>query len=222
MLQDHIIMTESYYNFQKELENVLAFYPNFRIKENNGLKYLKGVLDIRNSEKIYVRSFAIEIHHREGYPFRFPTVIESGGEIPVSSDWHKYDDGSCCLTIPPQEIIECSKGITLLEFLNDHVIPYFANQSHKLLFGKYKNEYSHGKDGFKEFYEDLMKTSEVTKWHENYNFAFGKKPLHSRGKYDKCFCGNGKRYDKCHLKIFEKLRLIGESQVEKHFKYILN
>lgn len=215
-------MMKSYDIFQSELNNVISFYSNLKIKEKNGSKYLKGILDIYDAGKIYVRSFSIEIYHREGYPFLFPIVKETGGEIPISNDWHKYGDGSCCLTIPPREIIECSQGITLLKFINDHVIPYFANQSHKLLFGKYKDEYSHGKEGFKEFYEDLMGTPDVNKWYENYNYAFGKKALPMLDKYDKCFCGNGKRYDKCHLKIFDNLRLIGESQVKIDFRNILN
>jgi hypothetical protein len=87
--------------FESDLFEVRKEFPNLQIKEKNGQKYLKGILDIKTNHGLITKSYLIEIHYSPGYPHRFPRLFEVGGEIPNEPDYHKYTNGSCCLTLNP-------------------------------------------------------------------------------------------------------------------------
>src|SRR6202008_2239035 len=113
-------------------------------KDENGISILKGVLDIPNDHNEIVDSFLIEIHFVKCFPYCFPVLYEIGGRIPDEADWHKFQDGSCCITVAPDEKLKCKNGINVSQFIRQHAIPYFANYLYKKITTKYKNgEYSH-------------------------------------------------------------------------------
>ena len=213
--------TNNQNNFQEQLKAVIRKYPNLAIKEKNGCNYLKGILDIYNDKFEVVGNFLVEIHYKEGFPFRFPTLYEVGGIIPHHPDWHKYNDGSCCITVEPAEILKCKHGITVLEYIEQQAIPFLANFIHRKVIGFYKNgEYSHGPSGLVEFYSGLLKTSDRELWVKYFKYTFRNENFDdSRNKL--CFCGSNKKYKRCHLMIFETFQSIGELQVLKDFKNII-
>jgi hypothetical protein len=207
--------------FEEQLKEVLQHYPNLTIKEKNGLKYLKGIIDIKNETAEVVGSFLIEVHFVKGFPFRFPKLYEVGGLIPNIPDWHKYSDDSCCITVEPDEKLKCRHGITVLEFIKIHAIAFLANYIYRKIEGKYKNgEYSHGEPGLIEFYTDLLKTSDKELWLKYYKYAF-KNEKFKDARNKPCLCGNEMKFKKCHLLIFDELRFIGEGQVLKDFSIII-
>lgn len=213
-------MTDEYSLFESQLTDIQKEFPNLQIKIKNGKKYLKGILDIKNSEQKDVRSFLVEVHHYKGFPYRFPILFEIGGDIPCDPDWHKYNDNSCCITVEPDEILQCHNGITISQFIKNNVIPYLANQCHKKITGKYKNEYPHGKEGLISFYTELMQTSDKNKWIQYIKYAFGIENL-KIGRNNSCICGSGKKMKKCHSLVFDKLKLIGRKNIIKHLSLIL-
>lgn len=214
-----LIMSVHYKLFENQLEDACEKFPNLRIKTKDEKKYLKGILDIRNSEQKNVRSFLVEIHYSKDFPYRFPLLLEVGTDIPRHPDWHKYNDDSCCITVEPDEILQCINGITVTQFIYNNVIPYLANQSYKMITGKYKNEYPHGKEGLIAYYNELFQTSDISKWGLYIDYAFGIKKLRI-GRNEKCICGSPLKMKKCHSIVFDKLKQIGKQNLIEHLKQL--
>lgn len=201
--------------FTKQIETFNKEYPNFQKKTTPGYSYLKGILDIPDDEGNIAGAFSIEIHPSKDFPYTFPVLYEVGGEIPCEADWHKYQDNSCCLTIPAKEKLLCKNGITLIWFVKNVAIPYFANQLYRRETGKYLQEYSHGSKGIWEFYTELFHSRDYEIWEHCLENTFGGKKFERNGQ---CYCNSGKKYKKCHLLIEDDVRKIGEEQIIKDFK----
>lgn len=205
-------------DFKKELPKVVESYPNLTIKEHDGKDYLKGILDILNENGDVLGSFLIEIHSHEKFPYRFPKLYEVGREIPVHADWHKYSDNSCCLTVEPDEIIICKNGMSVSSFIKEIAVPYFANQLYRRAEGIFFNEYPHGTKGFRVFYNNLFKSEDVSFWLDCLKHTFkSKKSMRN----ENCYCDSGMKFKSCHLKVEEKLRVLGLNKVLKDIKNII-
>lgn len=200
---------------------VTEIYPDLKIKEKDKRQFLKGIIDISNIDNETIKNFLIEIHWKPLFPFRFPKLFETGGDIPCKADWHKYSDNSCCLTVEPEEILLCKDGISVLSFIQRQVIPYLANQCYRVIEGNYKNEYPHGYEGVRVFYTELMKTSNVSKWFEYLDYAFYKKSFNNE-RNKPCFCGSGLKYKRCHDMIFNQLRIIGKERLTNDFLHLIS
>jgi hypothetical protein len=205
-------------HFQKELLSVIKKYPNLKLKFEKQEGYLKGILDIPNESGDIAGNFLIEIHSVEKFPYRFPKLYEVGGEIPIHHDWHKYNDNSCCLTVEPDEIIKCKNGITLIGFIEDVVIPYFANQLYRKTEGKYFNEYPHGSEGLYVFYADLFRNENISVWLEYLDKTFNGKKTMRNGL---CYCNSGLKFKFCHLQVEEKLKILGKDKILIDIKNIV-
>jgi hypothetical protein len=204
-------------SFQNEIPIVLKKYPNLNIRNKNGRDFLKGILDVSDENGDIVGSFSVEIHSTQKFPYRFPKLYEVGGDIPNHPDWHKYNDTSCCLTVEQDEIIKCKYGITILQFIDDIAIPYFANQLYRKREGRYLNEYPHGLAGFKVFYVGLFKSDDVSLWLKCCESTFIKCKAR---RNDKCYCNSGRKFKNCHLPVEEKLQILGRDKVLTDIKTI--
>jgi SEC-C motif len=197
--------------FENQLEEIIEKYPKLYKFTSNNILILKGFIDvIDNNGKVW-DTFEIEIHPIDKFPNAFPILFEIGGKIPRNSDWHIYDNGSCCLTVPPNETIVCKNGITVLEFIDEWVLPYLANQVYRNLTGNFANgEYSHGVLGIIEFYEKLLVTKNENEIVKILYFILKEnKPKRT----NICFCGSRKKFRHCHKDVFEKTILIGEDML---------
>lgn len=201
--------------FELQLDEVIKHFPQLKRIAGSAGDFLKGILDIPNDDGEIIGSFMIEVKNREGFPYRFPTLYETGGDIRNEADWHKYPDDSCCITVEPDERLICRNGITVLEFVRQHAIAYFANQIHRVVEGGYKNgEYAHGPAGIWQFYSKLFKTSDMGKWIEYYDHVFTKKSIRI-GRNDTCFCGSEQKFKCCHEKVFQDLKWLGKDKVRE-------
>lgn len=218
---NHIVLTNSHIRFEEQLPSVLRRYSNLKIiKDESGTSYLKGVLDVPNDNNEIVGHFFIEIHASERFPYQFPILFEIGGEIPLEPDWHRNKNGSCCITFWTDEIVKCKNGISVSSFVEQYAIPYLANHIHKRQTGEYKNgEYAHGLKAIGQYYQELMKTGDRMLWLQYYRNAFRNLSIHQE-RNDLCFCGSGIKYKKCHLKVFNTLKEIGEEQVLRDFRLL--
>lgn len=212
---------DSYDLFCEELNVVVQVFPNLSIKEKGDKKILKGILDIYNDNSVLVGNYLVEIHFKEGYPFRFPKLFEIGNEIPNEAEWHKYLDGSCCLTVLPDEILKCKGKIGLIEFIKKYCCSFFANHIHRKKTGKYLNGYySHGPKGFREFYVEMFKTEDTSLWIQYLKHVFVSK-VFSTDRNSLCFCQSGSKFKHCHKLIFDSMWEIGKEQLYSDFKMIL-
>jgi len=198
--------------FEKDIKEAIISFPNLSIKCQNNNKYLKGILDINGCG-----AYLIEIRYKEGYPKRYPHLLEVGGEIPNIGDYHKYPDNSCCLTVDADEILKCINGITVKEFIKEVAIPYFANQLVKKESGEYIQEYSHGSTGIIEFYSQLLGTSNLNMIKTIILSVF----YGHLNKNDNCICGSRLKTYKCHFDSMIKLAQIGKQQVMFDLKLML-
>jgi len=215
------MITRSYSSFYRQLDSVIKKYPNLKIAEFDGEFGIKGILDILNEENEVVGSFSIEIKYRLEFPYRFPLLYEVGGDIQNEADWHKYPDGRCCITVDPDEILKCKDGISVITFIENYAIPYFANQIYRFQNDKYLNgEYSHGFDGFREFYSELFKTTDTSKWREYVDIVSSGKTL-KMDRNKPCFCGSGLKYKFCHDKVFYNIKKLGVEKIINDFKYLI-
>jgi hypothetical protein len=214
------VRIDNYKDFCSQLEEVVIEYPGLTIGQKGDLKYVKGVLDIYNDKGAVAGSYLMEICFTEHFPFQFPKLYETGQAIPNEADWHKYPDGSCCLTVRPDEIIICKAGITVSAFIKNFCIPFFANHIYRKLEGKYKNgEYAHGVLGLAQYYNGLLRTSDKVKWQKYFDHVFGQK-IFKLKRNELCFCGSSVKYKRCHLIIFKSMWDIGSKRIWSDFKLI--
>ena len=220
MQLDHILIINNYKLFCRQLNEAIHKYPNLQIKELNGLKYLKGILDVPNNEGIIVGSFLIELHFNKGFPQRFPLLFETGGAIPNEADWHKYQNSGCCITVTAKEILLCKNGLSVIDFIETHAIAFFANFIYRRITGEYKNgDYGHGIIGLYQFYTNLLKTNNPNLWLQYFKNVFRNLSFNNK-RNDPCFCNSGKKFKVCHDVVFDTLLEIGEKQILEDFKIL--
>ena len=206
--------------FKKEARRINDHFPTLNYsEEENGQPFIHGKILLRDAANELLDSYLIKIVPADNYPLSFPKVFEVGGRIPVNVDWHVFPDGHCCLMSIPQETLTCKKGITLVRFINEEVIPYFYNQKHRELYGYFLKERSHGNKGHIEFFQEKFNTSDLSFIVKMLLFiAKNKEPKNT----DKCFCGRSSKYKKCHRTLFREFQLFGTDEIHLYIKFIQN
>jgi hypothetical protein len=206
--------------FLQQLDESIRQFPKLGRIERDGVVILKGELEVIDTFGKYWDSYTVEIHHSDTFPFRFPILYEVGGKIPQIGDWHINEDTkSCCIKVLPAELITCKNGITLTGFIQQEVLPYLFNQTHRRVEGYYVNgEYSHGIHGIYEFYSRLLNTGDSIKKTLTLMTYVASNPKPERTSL--CFCGSGIKYRKCHRDAFEQLALVDKKDLIAHYYLI--
>lgn len=200
--------------FESQIDGIIEYYPKLAKFKIGGNYIIKGEVELVDIMGDLIDTYQIEIHQTSEFPFRFPFLYETGGRIPRNIDWHVFEQtGHCCIKVIPEEILICSKGIILLEFLKGQVIPYLFNQTFRRLNGFFLNERSHGVKGCVEFYFDQLRVNNI--YDMVFLLQFIQKGIEP-SKVRKCFCGSGKKYSKCHRTAFRNLVRIGSQELQKH------
>lgn len=209
----------NYELFESQIDNVLAKYNGLKRNLKDSKPIISGIIEIIDKNGKFWDDYTIEIHCSEDYPNRYPYLYEISNKIPKIGDWHIFEDTlSCCVTIPPKEILRCKKGITLLEYIDEEVMPYFFNQTHRRVEGYYANgEYSHGVKGLYEYYSELFKINDVKEL-VRLMVWICKSPKPDRRSI--CFCGRNIKYRHCHKKVYEDMVSMGKDILLQH-AYIL-
>ncbi len=204
--------------FEQHVKSVIEKYKEFSFKIEDGIPCIFGSLNLTDELGTIEDTYQIEIKAEENYPYSFPLVFETGGRIPKNFDWHIFEQtGNCCIASPPEEIIICNSGLTLLSFIDNQVKNYFYSQIFRNQNGYFLKERSHGNKGWIEFFEETFMTDNI------FNIEFGLNQIIEGKKIDRvsiCFCGSGKKYRKCHKKSYDILSKLSLDQV-KFFLYTL-
>lgn len=148
----------------------------------------------------------------------FPAVYETGGRLPPNNDWHVFENGQCCIKSIPEQIVRCKKGLSLLQFIEEEVLPYFSAQSFREQHGYYLQERSHGEMGNLEYIFGLLKTIKpelAVKWLQ---FILEEKELN---RSNRCFCGSRKLYRHCHMTAYRDLRLLPEHILRRYLNILI-
>ncbi len=214
-------MSGGYRIFAGQLAAAVSAFPSLSLVIQDGRAILKGRIDIVDGDGKHWEYYDIEIHGTEAFSNEFPMLFETSGKIPKIADWHVYEDtGSCCLKIKPEEILRCKNGITVNEFIQEEVIPYLFNQTHRRVEGYYVNgEYGHGTWGLLQYYANELNTGDDYKYTLELIKYIG---THDRPhRTSMCFCGKKIKYRHCHKAVFEKLKGLGDEILAAHHNWIV-
>lgn len=207
---------DGYTFFEEQVTAVIEKYKELSLKKEAGIPCVFGSFNLSDEYGAIEDTYQIEIKAVPDYPNSFPLVFETGGRIPRNVDWHIFEDtGNCCIASPPEEIIICNSGLTLLSFIDNQVKNYFYSQIFRNQNGYFLKERSHGNKGWIEFFEETFMTDNI------FNIEFGLNQIIEGKKIDRvstCFCGSGKKYRKCHKKSYDILSKLSM----KHIHYFLN
>lgn len=211
-------MTNGYNLFRKEAtdaKNLLLEQYNLVLEE--GPLRLQGVLSLFDNEGGLIENYHISIIPNENYPNSFPLVYETGGKLPHNIDWHIYPDGHFCIKSLIDELIICNKGISLLSFIEDQIIPFLFNQKYRELYGHFINERSHGNRGNIESLQDLFKTKNLSIIKKCLQYILSRK---HPNRTDMCFCGSKTKYRKCHRSIYQQMSLLPNETILLYLRII--
>lgn len=204
--------------FKEQATAVLEKYKELSFKNKDGIPCIFGSLVLTNDDGNLEDIYQIEIKAVADFPNHFPEVFETGGRIPRNVDWHIFEaTGNCCIASPPEEIIICNSGLSLLSFIDNQVKNYFYSQIFRNQNGYFLKERSHGSKGWIEFFEETFMTNNI------FNIEFGLHQIIEGKKIDRvsmCFCGSGKKYRKCHKKSYDILSKLNVDNI-KLFLYAL-
>lgn len=199
-------MNEGFLFFKDEASSLQSQFPNLEHEQTeDGVPTLTGELPLRDEKGEQIDSYQIRIVCSPNYPRSFPHVFETKKRIPLNIDWHVYSDGHACLCTWPEEVIYCQEGFTLESFLNNHVVPYFFNQKYREMHGFFKQERAHGNEGNMDFFKEKFRTTNL-KFIINWLEFIKSNPEPNRT--NKCFCGSGEKFRKCHRDEFREFKKI--------------
>jgi len=194
--------------FLRDLEIAKERYPFLEYDYREGKRYPYKITDdfeVLDEGGNHWGTFRSSIYFHHLYPKEFPLLQDQSKAFPREIDWHiSPRDGDCCVCGVIELEEKAKSGISILQFIDEYVLPFYANQLHKKHFGYYKNgEYAHNAEGVWEALEEEFNTKDRVKIRR-----FFKEMRTKRGRNDVCFCGSGKKYKKCHLlriNIIEKV-----------------
>jgi hypothetical protein len=183
------------------IQEELAGYDSLTAKDVGDEIHITGRLDIGLGDE---DSFDIQIILDGDYPRSFPRTYETAGRVPRVLDRHYYtgDDAGCCLCIPHLLRTRFPVGSPISVYIDQLVVPYFKNQVHYEITGKYVAEYGHGFAGIYEFYAEHFGISDPQVLARLVEAVY----MHSIGGARPCPCGGKRKQRKCHLKSMKRLK----------------
>lgn len=215
MLQNQILgqVNNGFLIFKKEAEIIQNDYPGLILvaDEKNATPSISGIIQLEDEKGSFIDSYKIKIIPTTDYPNRFPHVFEIGGRIPINIDWHVYpDDGHCCISSIPEEILICKNGISLHNYIENQVKPYFFNQKHRELNGFFLKERPHGTEGNVQFFIETFKTKDLATIIKYLVFI---RQRNEPNRVSLCFCGSGLKYRKCHRETYRVLSAFNNEEL---------
>jgi hypothetical protein len=206
---------------EKDFNVACDRFPKLILKKiAKGIYHCVGEIDIFDNKNNYWDSFQIIIKLSTAYPYSFPKVYIVGNRIPIEDERHINKDASCCVAILQEETLRASRGITILQFINEFVVPFFANQLYFEKHNKWANgDYLHSIDGIIQFYKEQTHLETV-----NEILSFLKKlpTIKKLGRNDKCYCNSDLKYKNCHLPLLIKIVSLPIKRVNQDLLLIQN
>lgn len=206
-------MNSGFLIFKKEAEIIQNDYPGLILvdDEKNGTLIISGVIQLEDEKGSFIDSYEIKIVPTADFPYRFPHVFEIGGRIPLNIEWHVYpEDGHCCISSFPEEILICKNGISLNSYIENHVKPYFFNQKHRELNGFFLKERPHGIEGNVQYFIETFKTKDLATIIKGLIFLTHRT---EPNRVNLCFCGSGLKYRKCHRETYRVLSAFNDNEL---------
>ncbi len=151
-----------------------------------------------------------------------PIVVETKGRILSLArtrklklcDLHVNEHGICCLCPKLFDTIQYPKGINILDFMYDLVVPFFYAQSYFEKYGDWPaGAYSHGDLGILEYYAEVISkgysaTDTVKMFFDSLEGTTQKLIINSAmiSRQWVCLCEKRAKFRKCHPKAMNGLK----------------
>lgn len=211
-------MNNAYDSFIAGADEAISEFPELQLyTREDSLPYLAGDIDLYDENNFVYDRYSVRIECTIDYPSSFPYVFETAQRLPHNIDWHVYGDGHFCICTPVEEYIHCAKGISLLPFIKEQVIPYLHNQSFREKEGYFLNERSHGPQGILESLYDLLKTNIPYDAYRLLKFIYDND---APSRTSKCFCNSDKKYRYCHRDAYLALKSMGQKRMLTFINYL--
>jgi hypothetical protein len=197
------------FELKKDLSSACAHYPKLQIVELDGKLSLSGEVELLHPvEGEPIDTFSVDISFPDMFPFCFPKVLETSGKIERTQDRHVFPQtDNLCFAVEVEEHMKCRRGITTRWFLDTVLVPRLAEEYIVNNGGSYAHEFSHGPLGDFEFYFLKFKTKNPAHVIRFLKLILdGALPKH----FERCSCGSGLKFKKCHRFIFEDLKALGD------------
>ncbi len=194
-----------------DLGEFLQKYPLMALRPSTGNKLLLrgtfGFTAAHEAAGVIMDRFELSIVIPLATPTEIPTVFETGGRIPKTSEYHvNGSDGSLCLGSPMQLRICLRENRCLVGFAEKCLIPYLYAISYKIfnggpmLFG----ELAHGSQGI---FQDYARILGVQSHDQVLNSLYLLGMKKRRANKLPCPCRCGKRVGVCRFnQVIAKLR----------------
>lgn len=167
------------------------------LTSENTKSCIEGVLPVTDRDGNTWASFKVRIDIQNDYPESLPSITDVEGIIPRSADWHINADQTCCVGTLAEQHQKLGGRISLLNWVSEFAVPYFANFIYRKEKGKYYNgEWSHGAQGIFEYYFQLFGISNIHLLLDRLYLVCGVKKYNLNGR---CFCNSGKKYKRCYI-----------------------
>lgn len=175
-------------------------YPYLFLENRDDGHSVRGTIFI---EKDDIKDrYEVEIQVGSDYPKKVPTVKEVGSKI--SQTFHHNPDGSLCLEAPLTVYEVFRANETLINFVDNLLLPYLYIHSYYLKNGKLPfGEHAHGAEGILEDYRRRFQLSDDSSILRLIQIL----AENSYRGHHICPCGSGIKLRDCHGKYL--LRLIG-------------
>lgn len=194
-------------------------YPGlaFRVDDEHKKVLLEGAITLVEPCRVPTR-IAIRIELPAAYPESEPTAYDSENRFPHNAERHFYQDGCCCLWLPPETLWEPDDPLSLLRFL-DEVSIFFHQQ---LVFASTGcvvwpgAERGHNIQGYIEFVEEQLGADARILIPILAPVLAGRLRI---GRNQTCPCSLGCKYKDCHQPVVDLLtRRIGLVRTRKVFQ----
>ena len=194
-------------------------YPKLKLVWEEETFLCIGEVDVFDKENVYWDSFLIKITIPiKPYPYFFPNLFITDDRIPKDDDRHINPDSFCCVEVEQKQTLRAKKGITILQFLDEYVIPYFADQLYYEKQDDWANgDYQHGIDGKIQYYSELTGTDDLK---EILYILKNLERINTIELYKPCFCKSGKKLKYCHKNELKILLNLPNDYLEKEIKLL--
>ncbi|GAB5566134.1 MAG: hypothetical protein Wins2KO_31970 [Winogradskyella sp.] len=202
----------------KNIDRALVDYHLLSRVVEDGFIRVKGFIPLIHPKIGEIDRYEVLIKFPKDYPKCFPKVIETSNKIPRIPNRHVNPDNTLCLAVEPEEKALTKNGISFKYFLDRILIPHLARETYRESKGVYPDgEYAHGYDGIWEYYKSILKESDkLTIIRELEQIVNSNWPERNQ----KCFCGSGNKFKKCHLDSWTEILKSGKDYIKKQIQIL--
>jgi hypothetical protein len=205
------------FDLHADIEWTVQKYHQLKVFEIDGKILLIGEVDIVDKDEMeIIDTFSVEIRFPEFFPYCFPKVMETSGKIPKIPDRHVFKDtGNLCFSVETEELILCRNTMSSRQFIDQILVPRLAEEYVINNGGNYRKERSHGIKGDVEYYQEKFDTQSLDKVILYLELILnGEIPK----PYERCFCGSGKKFKKCHQQITDGINAFNKFYIQREIR----